>query len=185
MDSNTSWTQVVKSDQTKATSTSAATSATSTSGSSFAGGAAGGAWTSSGAVGGGAWGSSGTAGRGAWGSSGAAGVGAWGSSEINQWSSHPVPPVWPSRTPYRSMPEKETNLIRQIADAVAGLARSVTATFAGTPDNIPVNNVGRTNRDSNHTAEDEYKYDARKWVVGSERTYCRNCRRYHHALVSL
>ena len=101
MDPKTSWTQVVKSDQMKATSTSAATSATSTSGSSFAcsWGACrswgGGAWTSSGAVGGG----------GAWGSSGTAGRGAWGSSEINQWSSRPVPPVWPSRTPYRSVPE--------------------------------------------------------------------------------
>ena len=106
MDPKTSWTQVVKSGQMKATLTSAATSATSTSGSSFAGAAAGGAWTSSGAVGGGAWGSSGTAGGGAWRSSGAAGGGAWGSSETNQWSSRPVPPVWPSRTPYRSVPQR-------------------------------------------------------------------------------
>ena len=55
MDPKTSWTQVAKSGQMKATSTSAATS---TSGSSFAGAAAGGAWASSGAAGGGAWASS-------------------------------------------------------------------------------------------------------------------------------
>ena len=106
MDSQTSWTQVAKSGQMKATSTSAATSATSTSGSSFAGAAAGGVWVSSGAVGGGAWGSSGAAGRGAWGSSGAAGGGAWQSFETNQWSSLPVPPVWSSRTTYRSVPQR-------------------------------------------------------------------------------
>ena len=78
-----------------------------------------------------------------------------------------------------------TNLIRRIADAVASLARSVTAAVAGSPDNIPVNNVGHTNRNSDNAAKEEYEYDGRKCVVGSERTYCRNCRRYHHALVSL
>ena len=95
MDPKTSWTQVVKSGQMKANSTSAATSATSTSGSSFAGAAAGGAWASSGAAGGGACVSSGSAGGGAWGSSG-----------TNQRSSCPVPPVWPSRTPYKSVPQR-------------------------------------------------------------------------------
>ena len=77
------------------------------------------------------------------------------------------------------------NLIRRIADAVASLARSVTAAVAGTPDNILVNNVSRTNRDSDNAAENKFEYDVRKCVVGSERAYCRNCRRYHHALVAL
>ena len=86
-------------------------------------------------------------------------------------------------TPTTTLPRR--NLIRRIADAVAGLARSVTAAVAGTPDNIPVNNIGRTNRDSDNAAEDEYEYHVRKCVVGSERAYCRNCRRYHHALVTL
>ena len=52
IDPKSSWMQVTKSSQMKATSTSAATSATSTSGSSFTGTAAGGAWASSGAAGG-------------------------------------------------------------------------------------------------------------------------------------
>ena len=78
------------------------------------------------------------------------------------------------------------SLIRQIADVVAGLARSVTATVAGTPDNDPANDdVGRNNRASDNAAEDEDDYKAAKCIVGSIRTYCRNCRRYHHKLVSL
>ena len=89
IDPKTLSSQVVKSGQKKATSTSGATSATSTSGSSFAGAAAGGAWTSTGAAGGGAWTST-----------GAAGGGAWASSE------RPVPTAWPSRTPYKSVPQR-------------------------------------------------------------------------------
>ena len=58
--------------------------ATSTSGSGFAGAAAGGAWASSGAAVGGAWASSGT----------------------NEQSSRPVPPAWPSLTPYKSVPQR-------------------------------------------------------------------------------
>ena len=93
IDSKSSWAQVVKSGQLKAPSTSSA--ATSSSGSSFAGAAAGGAWASSGAASGGAWGSS-----------GAAGGGAWGSSESHQQPLHLVPPAWPSRTPYKSVPQR-------------------------------------------------------------------------------
>ena len=89
----------------------------------------------------------------------------------------------PSSLDLRTRPR--TNLIRRIADAVAGLARSVTAAVAGTPDNIPINNIGLANRDSKNTAEDKYEYDVRKCVVGSEQAYCRNCRRYQHALVAL
>ena len=102
MDSKTSWTQVVKSDQ-----------ATSTSGSSFAvAGAVGeGAWGSSGTAGREAWGSSRAAGGGAWGSSGAAGGGAWGSSESNQQASHPVPPVRSSRIPYKIPTQRTPHLI--------------------------------------------------------------------------
>ena len=55
-----------------------------------------------------------------------------------------------------------TNLIRRIADAVAGLARSVTAAIAGTPDNFPINNVGCTNRDSDNAAEDKYRVRCEK-----------------------
>ena len=95
MDSKTSWTQEAKSGQMKATATSTATSTTPAFGSSFSWAAAGGTWTSSGAVSGGAWTSSGSA-------SG----GAWTSSETNQWSSHSVLPVLPSRTPYRSVPRR-------------------------------------------------------------------------------
>ena len=73
------------------------------------------------------------------------------------------------------------NVIRRIVDVVADLARSVTAAVSGTPDVPVANNIGRTN----HVTEDEFVYDARKCVVGSERTYCRNCRRYHHALLTL
>ena len=46
----------------------------------------------------GAWSSTKTGG--AWSSSGAAGGGAWASSERD------VPPAWPSRTPYKSVPQK-------------------------------------------------------------------------------
>ncbi len=67
----------------------------------------GGAWSSSGAVGGGAWSStktgeawSSTKTAGAWSSSGALGGGSWASSE------RPVAPAWPSRTPYKSVPQK-------------------------------------------------------------------------------
>ena len=95
MDPKTLWSQVAKSGQMKATSTS-----TSTSGSSFTGAATGGAWTSTGNGGGGAWTSSWAAGGGAWTSSGAAGGGAWATSECA------VPPAWPSRTPYKSVPHK-------------------------------------------------------------------------------
>ena len=87
----------------------------------------------------------------------------------------------PTTPPTMTSPRR--SLIRQIADAVADLVRLVTAAVTRSPDNVPTNNVGRTNHVSNHAAEDEFKYDARKCVVGSDRTYCRNCRRYHHALV--
>ena len=75
------------------------------------------------------------------------------------------------------------SLIRRFADAVADLARTVTTAFSRSPDNIPANNVDCTNSVSNHVTKDEDEYDAAKCVVGSDRTYCRNCRRYHHALV--
>ena len=146
-DPKTSWSQVAKSGQMKATST-----LTSTSGSSFTGAAAGGAWTSSGTARWGSmdifwgcgrrsmdifWGcgqrsmgnfcvpaaclaitdsvqvlpqksgseswkctSTGAGGGGAWTSSWDAGGGAWASSE------RPVPPAWPSRTPYKSVPQR-------------------------------------------------------------------------------
>ena len=77
------------------------------------------------------------------------------------------------------------NLIRRIADAVVGLARSVTAVVARTPDNVLINNVNHTNHDSDNAAENKFEYDVRKCVVGSERAYCWNCRRYHHALLAL
>ena len=93
-------------------------------------------------------------------------------------SSDPESPIWsPSSPDLRS----RRNVIRRIVDAVAGLARSVTAAVSGTPDVPVTNNVGCTN----HITEDEFLYDARKCMVGSERTYCRNCRRYHDALVTL
>ena len=57
-----------------------------------------------------------------------------------------------SMMPTTTLPRR--NLIRRIADAVAGLARSVTAAVAGTPDNVPINNVSRTNRDSDNTAKE-------------------------------
>ncbi len=67
----------------------------------------GGAWSSSGAVGGGAWSSTKTEGAwsstktgGAWSSSAALGGGSWASSE------RPVAPAWPSRTPYKSVPQR-------------------------------------------------------------------------------
>ena len=72
--------KVIKSGQEEATSSS-------TSGSSFTGAAAEGAWSS-------------TKTGGAWSSSGAAGGGTWASSE------RAVPPAWPSRTPYKSVPQK-------------------------------------------------------------------------------
>ena len=90
------------------------------------------------------------------------------------------PPTMPP-----TMKSRRRNLIRQIADAVVDLARSVTAAISGSSDNILTNSVNRTNRVSNHTTEDEFKYDARKCVVGSERTYCLNCRRYHHARMNM
>ena len=77
------------------------------------------------------------------------------------------------------------SLIRQFADAVVRLAGSVTTPVAGTLDNVTSNNVGHSNRVSNNAAGDEDDYDAAKCVVGSNRTYCRNCRRYLHALVPL
>ena len=89
----------------------------------------------------------------------------------------------PSSPDLRTRPR--TNLIRRIADAVAGLVRSVTATIAGTPDNVLANNIGRTSRDSDNATEDKFEYNVRKCMVGSKRAYCRNCRRYHHALVAL
>ena len=46
----------------------------------------------------------------------------------------------PSSPDLRTRPRR--NLIRRIADAVADLARSVTAAVAGTPDNILINNIG-------------------------------------------
>ena len=91
-------------------------------------------------------------------------------------------------SPSPSSPDLQTrprNLIRRIADAVASLARSVTAAVAGAPDNVLINNIGRTNHDSDNATENKFEYDVRKCVVGSERAYCRNCRRYHHALVAL
>ena len=54
--------------------------------------------STAGAGGGVAWSSTKTGG--AWSSYGAAGGGSWASSE------HPVPPAWPSRTPYKSVPQK-------------------------------------------------------------------------------
>ena len=94
-----------------------------------------------------------------------------------------VGPPSPWSPDLRTRPRR--NLIRRIADAVAGLARSVTATVARTPDKILVNNVSRTNCDSDNATENKFEYDVRKCVVGSERAYCRNCSRYHHALVAL
>ena len=85
-----------------------------------------------------------------------------------------VPPTLPSRS-----------LIRRFADAVAGLVRSVTATVAGTPDNVLVNDVGCNIGASDNAAKDEDAYDPAKCEVGSIRTYCRNCRRYHYVLISL
>ena len=82
------------------------------------------------------------------------------------------PPTVPPMLPRRS-------LIRRFADAVADLARTVTTAFNRSADNVPANHVDRTN----HFTEDEDEYDAVKCVVGSDGTYCRNCRRYHHALV--
>ena len=82
--------------------------------------------------------------------------------------------------PTTTLPRR--SLIGRIFDAVAGLARSVTA-VARTPGN------GRTTNaafDANEgLAAKENQYDAGKCVVGSIRTYCRNCQRYHRALVPL
>ena len=89
----------------------------------------------------------------------------------------------PTMLPTMAWPRR--SLIRQIADAVAGLSRSATAAVAGTPENVPTNDVDRNNSASHNAAEDEDDYDVAKCVVGSIRTYCWNCRRYHHAHVSL
>ena len=90
----------------------------------------------------------------------------------------PLTPPPTTKLPRRSF-------IRQIADTVAGLARSVTAAVAGTQDNVPANDVIRNNSTSDNTAGDEDDYDVAKCVLGFIRTYCRSCRRYHHALVPL
>ena len=81
-----------------------------------------------------------------------------------------LPPTVPPTLPRRS-------LIGRFADTVVDLARTVTAAFSRSSGYVPANNI------SNRVTEDEYKYDAAKCVVSSVRTYCRNCQRYHHALV--
>ena len=89
-----------------------------------------------------------------------------------------LPPTMPPTLPRRS-------LIGRFADAVVELARTVTAAFSRSSGYVPPNNTTspQPNRIPNGATQDEYKYDAAKCVVSSVRTYCRNCQRYHHALV--
>ena len=89
-----------------------------------------------------------------------------------------LPPTVPPTLPRRS-------LIGRFADAVVDLARTVTAAFSRSSGYVPANNTAspQPNCISNRVTQDEYKYDAAKCVVSSVRTYCRNCQRYHHALV--
>ena len=90
----------------------------------------------------------------------------------------------PTMSPTTTSPRR--SLIRQIADAVVGLVRSVTATVARSRDNVHANDdVRRNNHTSDNAAGDKDDYDLAKCVVGSIRTYCQNCRRHHYALVSL
>ena len=65
-------------------------------------------------------------GWGAWSSSGAAGGGAWTSSE------RPVPPAWPSRTPYKSVPQKSgSESWKSTSTAGAGGGGAWTSTKTG------------------------------------------------------
>ena len=92
-------------------------------------------------------------------------------------------------------------LIEMIRTAAASVAGSIT----GRPDVIPVDvipadvigpankaeakddddddfDIGPAN-EADDAKDDDDDFDEAKCVVGAGRTYCRNCRRYHHALV--
>ena len=87
-------------------------------------------------------------------------------------------------------------LIEMIRTAAASVAGSVT----GRPDVIPADVIGPANEaetkddidddfdigpanEADDAKDDDDDFDEAKCVVGANRTYCRNCRRYHHALV--
>ena len=122
-------------------------------------------------------------------------------------SSPSMPMMATTRPPPTTLPTtmSRRSLIGRIVDAVVGLARSVTAAITRTPGNggtandvdrafanaaVDANEGGAANdidRTFANAAVDANKdeYDAGKCTVGSIRTYCRNCRRYHCALVPL
>ena len=80
-------------------------------------------------------------------------------------------------------------------------AASVAGAVTGRPDVIPADVIGPANEaddakddDDDHFDEgpaneaddakdDDDDFDEAKCLVGAGRTYCRNCHRYHHALV--
>ena len=92
-------------------------------------------------------------------------------------------------------------LIEMIRTAAASVAGSITGRLDVVPvDVIPANVIGPANEaeakddvddnfdigpanEADDAKDDDDDFDEAKCVVGAGRTYCRNCRRYHHALV--
>ena len=94
-----------------------------------------------------------------------------------------LPPPTTSEAPPRLLLTRSQGWLRRFGMAVVELFRSAAASIAGCLDVIPVDIIGPANRRTDTSDEDDNNFDEAKCVVGASRTYCRNCRRYHHALV--
>ena len=93
----------------------------------------------------------------------------------------PAPPS--NEAPPRSPLTGGGGRLRRFVMGLIEMIRTAAASIAGRPDVIPADVIGPANNQADAAKDDNDDFDEAKCVVGAGRKYCRNCRRYHHALV--
>ena len=106
----------------------------------------------------------------------------------------------PPRPPLMGGDGRLRRFARGLIEMIRTAAASVAGSLTGCPEVIPADVIGPANEaetkddvdddfdigpanKADDAKDDDDDFDEAKCVVGASRTYCRNCPRYHHALV--